>query len=113
MKIKKEFKAGECYFDNGIRGMPVIITILLDDDSVLVDFGAIISTQFTGGNVSDRYEDLKRALGLGQFSSAPGGGFINFYALMSEKGVEYVLFSGVNEVNNSHYVVTVHKIIAM
>lgn len=82
-------------------------------DQLIVDFMAIIDTQFSVGNVPDKYEDLKHKLGLGEFSSAPGGGFINFYSVLRKKNIEYILFSGVNEINNSHYVVTVHKVISV
>ena len=111
MKIVKELAELECYYDNAVTGMPTLTKIDLNDDSVIVDFRAIIGTQFTGGNVPEKVEDLMEILHLGEFSSAPNGGFINFYSAQSRNHENYILFSGVNEVSNSHYIVTVHKVL--
>lgn len=111
MKIVKELAEHECYYDNAINGMPTLTEIDLNDDSVTVDFQAIIDTQFAGGNVPEKYEDLMELLHLGEFSSALDGGFMNFYSVHSHNQENYILFSGVNEVSNSHYIVTVHKVL--
>jgi hypothetical protein len=113
MKILKECGTRDYYFDNGVKDMPALVTVILDSDWIIVDFQAIIDTQFSGGNVPNKFEGLKRMLGLGEFSSAPGGGFINFFSVFSQQNVEYILFSDVNEVYNSHYIVTVHKVIKL
>jgi hypothetical protein len=105
------FELRNCDFDNGQKDKPEVITIELNDDQITIDFGAIINTQFSGGNVPDKYEYLRQFLRLGEFSSAPGGGFVNFYAVTSSENVEYILFSGIREVYNSHYIVTVYKVL--
>ncbi|SDE60876.1 hypothetical protein SAMN04487996_10610 [Dyadobacter soli] len=111
MKIVKELAEHECYYDNAVTGRSTLTEIDLDDDSVTVDFRAIIGTQFVGGNVPEKFESLMEILHLGKFSSAPNGGFINFYSIRSRNHENYILFSGVNEVSNSHYIVTVHKVL--
>ena len=111
MKIVKELAELECYYDNAVTGMTTLTEIDLNDDSVIVDFRKIIDTQFAGGNIPEKFEDLMEILHLGEFSSAPNGGFVNFYSVHSRNHKNYILFSGVNEVSNSHYIVTVYKVL--
>lgn len=86
--------------------------IKINDDIIEVNYNSIIDTQFTGGNVDENsYEYYKKLLNLGTFAKAPCGGFVNFYKIKSLKKREFILFSGVNEVSNSRYIVIIHKII--
>jgi hypothetical protein len=69
MKIIKEFTPSEYYYDNAF-GKESTCTINVENNVIVVDFQKIINTQFSGGNVSNKYEDLKSFLNLGLFSSA-------------------------------------------
>ncbi|MCF2446938.1 hypothetical protein L0657_23490 [Dyadobacter sp. CY345] len=110
MEILIEFKNNEYFFDN-TSFEPSKINITLNDETIFLDYEWLIETQFKGGNVGDLFEELKYEMKLGQNSKAPCGGFINFYMLRGCKGNMYIIFSGVNEVSNSHYIVTLHKIL--
>jgi hypothetical protein len=109
MNIIKEFKINEVVFDNLLNSEP-IISLTINDDDVDLNFNEIINSQFKGGNVGIKFEQIKDILNLGLYSKAPCGGFLNFYELRSKKGRSLIVYSG-NEVSNSHYLVTVHKII--
>ena len=109
MELIKEFQKKELIFDN-IKTKSCIKTINLFSDVINIDFCAIIDTQFMGGNIGQSFEELKKELNMGLYSKAPCGGFVNFYKVTSNLGNEYVVYSGVNEVSNSHYLVTVHRI---
>ena len=109
MMIIKKFSLGECVYDNSLKTHPRKRTEI-DGNIIEIDFQAIIDSQFSGGNIAGKYDLLKKYLGLGQFSAAPCGGFVNFILVISDRGNEYIVFSGVNEVENSHYIVTIHAI---
>ncbi|MGQ1911815.1 hypothetical protein ACT3CE_18830 [Marinifilum sp. RC60d5] len=85
--------------------------IIIEEDKLNIEFNKIIESQFSGGNIEDKYDRYKTFLGLGMYSKAHCGGFINLYKTLSEKGNYYIIYSGVNEVSNSHYIVTVHMIL--
>jgi hypothetical protein len=110
MKIIKEFNIGEMVFDNLKDALNS--TIELDSGKLIIEFDKIMNTQFSGGNVQADLDSYKSFLNLGKYSKAECGGFPNFYKTESDNGNCYVIYSGVNEVSNSHYIVTVHKIIS-
>jgi hypothetical protein len=110
MKIIKHFNKTELVFDN-IRNKSNKVTVTIGDDTLKIDFDNIINTQFSGGNIQSKFNEYKRFMNLGQYSKAECGGFVNFFKITSDKGKVYILYSGINEVSNSHYIVTVHKII--
>ena len=110
MKIIKEYNLKEIVFDN-LKDKSDS-TIEFDTDKLVIEFDKIVNTQFTGGNIQTDFNSFKSFLKLGQYSKAECGGFPNFYRTESVNGSSYVIYSGVNEVSNSHYIVTVHKIIS-
>jgi|GEM_PF-3436191 len=110
MKIIQEFFSSEIFYDNS-SGKESKRVIDVEDNEIVIDFQEIINTQFSGGNVSHKYEDLKSFLNLGLFASAPDGGFINFYLIKSRNYNDYIIYSGINEVYNGHYLVKIHKIL--
>lgn len=111
MKIVKEYKQKEFVYDNLAKDSSKQI-LKLDEEELLFDFKNLIDSQFTGGNVDGNFEKLKDFLNLGMYSKAPCGGFVNFYRLKGKNNF-FVIYSGVNEVSNSHYVVTIHKILIL
>lgn len=108
MRVVKEYKEGEFVYDN-TKNSNHRQTLKIDDYELIIDFQDLIDTQFTCGNISEKIEDIKSMLGLGKYSKASCGGFINFYRL-KESNCNYIIYSGVNEVSNSHYIVSLHKI---
>lgn len=110
MQIVKEFRINELTYDN-VKNGSITQLISLDSETIDVNYNDIINTQFTGGNVGQQFEELKINLNLGMYSKAPCGGFVNFFKITSNHGNDYIIYSGVNEVSNSHYVVTIHKIL--
>lgn len=110
MKIIKQFNTKEIVFDN-LRDKSNNVNIKIEGDKIKISFDDIIDTQFSGGNVHLKFNDYKSLLNLGQYSEAECGGFVNFFKVTSENGKDYVLYSGVNEISNSHYIVTIHKIL--
>jgi hypothetical protein len=100
------FKEIKLIYNNALHN-DVSIELNLLEDTMVINYQDIINTQFSEGNVEEN-EKYKKYLRLGMYSKAPCGGFVNFYKLKSKKGSYYVLYSGVNEVSNSHYIVTVH-----
>lgn len=110
MKIIKEFNADEVVYDN-LKDTQKEQTIYSLNGNIRVDFQSIIDTQFTGGNVGADFNQVKTFLNLGLYSKAPCGGFPNFYRIESETDKMFIIYSGVNEVSNSHYIVTLHKIL--
>jgi len=111
MEVIKLFKKQELSFDNLNNDTNEII-INLYDDTISVNFISIIDTQFSGGNISpSRFKEMKNKFNLGLYSKAPCGGFINFFETKSNYLKNYVIYSGVKEVSNSHYIVTIHAIV--
>ena len=110
MKTIKEYSNNELVFDN-IKSKPSKTKIDVGNEVIQVDYNSIVDTQFSGGNMGQEFEALKTFLNLGMYSKSPCGGFVNFYLQEGSKGGKYILFSGVNEVSNSHYIVTIHKIL--
>ncbi len=110
METILEFKPGEVIYDSLKSGSDCIVITLLDDQ-IEIAFNRIIDSHFSGGNAGLFYDDLKRYLGLGPYSKAPCGGFLNFFRITGSKGSNYVVLSGVNEYYNSCYLVEVCKII--
>lgn len=110
VQIINNFRFGNIVFDSEIS-TTVTRTVSVRKSYIVVNFQDIIDTQFTGGNIPEKYEQIKLHLNLGYGSSAPCGGFINFFQITDENGKEVIIYSGINEVNNSHYIVTVHKIL--
>lgn len=112
MIVVKEFKNDEYIYDNILNSNDLtIVNIVVNGENIIFDYKWLIDTQFTAGNIGLELDALKNKLELGLFAKAPCGGFINFYKTQGSKGNYYVIFSGVNEVSNSHYIVTIHKII--
>lgn len=109
MKIIKEYQDNEIVYDN-TRSKTSEIILKLDEVQLLVNFEKIIDTQFTAGNVKEKFEMLKNLLNLGMYSKAPSGGFVNFYQIINGDR-NFIIYSGINEVSNSHYIVTIHKIL--
>jgi len=56
-------------------------------------------------------KNLKYLLKLGMHSKAPCGGFVNFYQVKNGER-SFILYSGVNEVYNSQFIITIHKILS-
>ncbi len=110
MKIIKEYQNSQLVFDNTMSKSSKI-EIDINSEIIQIDYNAIIDTQFSGGNMGQEFETLKTFLKLGMHSKSPCGGFLNFYFITAKKSSGFILFSGVNEVSNSHYIVTVHKIL--
>jgi len=110
MKIIIEYSNSEFVFDN-TNSKPSKTEIEINSEVVEVDYNSIIDIQFSGGNIGQEFEALKTFLNLGMYSKSPCGGFVNFHLQEGSKGGNYILFSGVNEVSNSHYVVTIHKVL--
>ncbi|MDW3194705.1 MAG: hypothetical protein R8G66_20165 [Cytophagales bacterium] len=110
MKIVKEYDRNELVFDNAIS-KSLRKNVVINDEEITIDFDSIIDTQFSGGNIGQDFEELKTFLKLGMYSRSPCGGFVNLYLIEGKNGGKYILFSGVNEVANSHYIVTIHKIL--
>ncbi|NOU61921.1 hypothetical protein [Marinifilum caeruleilacunae] len=109
MKIIKQFSPNEFVFDN-LKDKKTR-EIILGEDNLKIEFNKIIDSQFLGGNIENKYDEYKDFLGLGIYSKAPCGGFINFYKIRSVKKTNYVIYSGINEVSNSHYVITIHMVL--
>ncbi len=109
MKILRQFQINELVFDN-IRDKSNKVNLSIGEDTLEIDFNRIIDSQFSGGNVPSKFNDYKSLLNLGRYSKAECGGFVNFFKVRSVNGRDYVLYSGVNEVSNSHYIVTIHKL---
>ena len=115
MRIIKSFSEAEIVYDNLVESSSRKNIVVEFGVIFTIDFHSIIDSQFQGGNLKpELFEILKAFMGLGQFSKAPCGGFANFYRFGKSNETEgYVVFSGVNEVSNSHYIVTVHNIIRL
>ncbi len=111
MLIIKEFLNNEIVYDNLIN-KDSCMSLIIDNHKVTLNFQDIINTQFSGGNIGSEVENIKHFLNLGIYSKAPCGGFANLY---KQKWGEdsIIIFSGVYEVSNSHYIVTVHKILTL
>jgi len=110
MEVIKEFLSNEFKYDN-TKNQKNILELKIEKNIFKIEFDKIINTHYSLGNISkDEIEIIKDKLKIGMFYNSPCGGFINFYKIMNKKS-EYILYSGVNEVSNSHYVVTLHKII--
>ena len=107
----KEFVADKIVYDNR-RKDPKLKKINLGDDFIDVNFWDITNTDIQGGNVdSELHGELKKILHMGPYSGASDGASANFFKIVSKKsGKAYIVYSGVNEVYNSLYVVTIHKI---
>jgi hypothetical protein len=111
MIIIKEFSNNKIVYDNLIN-KDSRMSLVIDNYKGTLNFQDIINTQFSGGNLGNEVEKVKSFLNLGIYSKAPCGGFANLY---KQKWGEdsIIMFSGVNEVSNSHYIVTVHKILKL
>lgn len=113
MIVVKEFKNNEYVYDNTVNtSKPSLSRVIVNDEIINFDFHWLIDTQFTEGNIGPKLEDYKSKLGFGLYTKAPCGGFLNFYKVQGSMGNNYIIFSGVNEVSNSHYVVIIHKVIS-
>jgi hypothetical protein len=110
MQFIKEFGSNDLVYDNAKKGT-TIEHVSINAEIIDINYYDIINTQFTGGNVGQKFEQLKDDLNLGMYSKAPCGGFVNFYKVTGNMGNDYIIYSGVNEVSNSHYIVTIHKIL--
>lgn len=110
MIIVKEFYNIDLFFDNTL-GNTSTMTIVLEGENLMINFDSIINSLFTNESKDLDYEYLKSYFNLGGYSKAPCGGFINFFNVTGSKGNKYILYSGVNEVSNSHFIVTIHKIL--
>lgn len=110
MRVVKEFNKGELNYDN-LRDTSGNEYVEVYGEIIKIDYESIIDSQFTGGNTGDEFEKIKKELNMGFYSKAPCGGFVNFFSVIGDKGNNYIIYSGVNEVSNSHYMVTIHKIL--
>jgi len=110
MKILRRYQDDKIVYDNTKSNTSEII-LNLEEGQLLIDFEKIIDTQFTAGNVKEKFELLKNLLNLGMYSKAPCGGLVNFYQVKNGDRC-FIVYSGVNEVSNSHYTVTIHKILS-
>jgi hypothetical protein len=107
----KDFEVPKLIFDNTKRETS-LVDVIVQGKSVSIPFENIINSQFSEGNTSMIEKDeLKQYLSLGKYSKAPCGGFVNFYRINESLYTDYVIYSGVNEVSNAHYIVTVHKVL--
>lgn len=109
MQTMIEFGNNELVYDN-TKNESYTQSIIVSNDTININYNDIIDTQFTGGNVAHKLEQLKSVLNLGVYSRAPCGGFVNFFKITSRKGNSYYIYSGINEVSNSHYIITIYKI---
>lgn len=112
MVFIKELGDKKYVFDN-LKSMRNVVKISVDNEILTINYNWLIDSQYTEGNIlsdSQEYQKLKEILSLGLYSKAPCGGFINFFKIKGSQKNNYVLFSGVNEVSNSHYIVTLHKL---
>ncbi|WP_445716946.1 hypothetical protein [Flavobacterium sp.] len=90
-----------------------ILKLNIENIILKINFKEIIDTQFSLGNIpNNEINILKKYLDVGDFSKAPCGGFVNFYKI-NNKNLKYVIYSGVKEVSNSRYLVTLHKVLIM
>ena len=110
MYLIKEFSIDELVYDNFIDKKNYQL-VEINNDIVEINYNDIIETQFTGENIGQKFEELKNYLNIGIYSKAPCGGFVNFFNIKSKQNIDYIIYSGVNEVSNSHYVVIIHKIL--
>ncbi len=111
MHVVKDLEINKFVYDNA-QNEPTNQSIDVNNiEMINFNYNDIIHTQFTGGNVVQKVEQLKNDLNLGMYSKAPCGDFINFYNVIGSQGNNYIIYSGVNEMSNSHYIVTVHKIL--
>ena len=110
MKVIKEYSNSQLVFDN-TESKSSKTKIDVGSEVIQVDYNSIVDTQFSGGNTGQDFEALKTYLNLGMYSKSPCGGFVNFYLQEGSKGGKYIIFSGINEASNSHYIVTIHKIL--
>ena len=110
MKVIKEFSSNKFIYDN-TKKLKNVLDVILDNLILKINFDDIINTQFSLGNISkDEVEKVKNFLNMGLFYNDINGGFINFYKIKIKER-EFIVFSGVNEISNSHYIITLHKII--
>ncbi len=112
MQTLQEFENNELVHDN-IKFTSYSQSVVINSDTIVINYNDIIDTQFIGGNIGELIPQLKNYLNLGTYSKAPCGGFVNFYKVSGNLGNDYIVYSGVNEVSNSHYIVTIHKILTV
>jgi hypothetical protein len=106
-----DFEVPKLIFDN-TKEEATVEDVIIDGNRISIPFEKIIDSQFSEGNTSlIEKDELKQYLNLGKYSKAPCGGFVNFFRKNESSGTDYVIYSGVNEVSNSHYIVTVHKVL--
>lgn len=110
MQIVKEYRNNDFFYDN-TKNQPIIQKVYLDNGEIEINFNDIIGTQFTGGNLFQRFEQLKSYMNIGSYEKAPCGGFVNFYSVIGKYNDNYIVYSGIKEVSNSHYIITIHKIL--
>jgi len=103
MTIIKEYLNDELVFEN-IKSNSNKVSLRIDGEVIIIDFNEIINTQFSGGNINQEYQILKEQLNLGIYSKSPCGGFVNFFSVKGTNNKKYILYSGVNEISNSHYI---------
>ncbi len=107
----KNLEIGKYVYDN-LKSRKSLQRVRLEEETLKVNYEELINTQFKGGNIENDIlvNELKESLNLGIYSKAPCGGFVNFFWITGNKGGSYIIFSGVNEVSNSRYIVTLHSI---
>ena len=110
MQIVKEFGSNE-YIYNNLINSSVTQKIKISNEVIIINYNDIIGTQFTGGNVNKKFKQLKNTLNLGIYSKALCGGFINFFKIIGNLGNSYIIYSGIKELSNSNYLVTIHKVL--
>lgn len=104
-----EVEYGQFVYDNTSDTSP-LIGIIVGNALLRLDFRWLIDSQFQAGNLGSESNLVKKELGLGIYSKAPCGGFVNLFKLISSLECNFIIYSGVNEISNSHYIITVHKI---
>lgn len=105
----KAYPAGQVIADYR-TGIPASWRLALDGEDVVVDVPALLDTHLQGGDAGAGLDVLQRLIPLGLYTRAPCGGFVNCFRVCSARGKTYYLYSGVNEVANSCYVVTLHAV---
>lgn len=110
--VLKDFGSGKLIFDSSIDGM-TSAKVQLVDEEVEINFERLIDTMFSLGNCKNELEQLRDYFRLGNYPTAPCGGFPNFYHLHGSNETPLIVYSGIREDANSHFKITLHSIIQL
>lgn len=106
MKIIAEYIQG-LYTFNSLKNQSSGQYITIDSDSIYVNYLDFIDNLWT----NDNFRAVKN-LNIGLYGKAPCGGFISLLKCSSNEGKAYVIYAGVNEISNSNYIITIHKVLS-